>query len=109
MREYFRDAVEQPAMGSECSFVVCEEFRQQRLALLLIRSDKAALEHGARTFGHHGAEYLEVDRRLAFLGQQHGHGCMQVAGAVQQRAIQVEQNQRRNRLRHRACVPSSGN
>ena len=96
-------------MGGERTFIVCEEFRQQGLALLLVGGHEAAFEHGACAFGHHGTEYLEVNRRLALFGQQDRHGGVQIAGTVQQRAVQIEQNQRGNRLRHRACAPSSGN
>ena len=87
------DAIENRTELRQTLFVDGQEFRQQQFPGVLVGIPETLFQHGTGAFGHDRPEYLEGNRRFGFFDQQTVHRRMQVAGAVQQGAVQIKQDQ----------------
>ncbi len=92
-RQHLVDALERMRALQQPGLVVREERVAQRLELGLPRRHaEGDAHHAARAGAHHRAQHLERQRFQPVVGAQAVGGAGEVGGAVDQRAVEVEQH-----------------
>jgi len=81
-------------MAREFFLVDLQEARNHRLARIRIEPWKAGGEHRACTFGHVRTQRIQCDHGFATLDQHAVERRDEVRRTVEQRAVEIEQDQR---------------